>query len=301
MDVNRALHCPHGGARPRRVCGPRRHGNHPEATGLRRAGRGVPLRTRRARSRPSRRDRSPPRRPRSPGGQGLECPRTFLWTSSAGWKVREVGAQAGGDLSGDVAPEAAHDVLLGLALGGAARGIPAGSGAVAQAADGDHVQSAVDLSVAAGIVGRRGRRLPEETGIGLTPQRAANAATPPRRSMFWPAVTSSCPACPLEMPTSAVVRGAAVSGPRNPGRLSHPRGRLAAAVTAMRTGRRARRPGSAGRLPPASSPGREISSTRHMTRHGRSRAGRGPRCAVRRVRLLGCSAWLPAGGRRSAW
>ena len=55
------------------------------------------------------------------------------------------------DLAGDVALEATHDVLLGLALCGAAFGVGAGFGAVAQAADGDEVQGSVGLAVAAGV------------------------------------------------------------------------------------------------------------------------------------------------------
>jgi len=53
--------------------------------------------------------------------------------------------------------------------------------------------------------------LPDATGIGLAPQSAAKAASLWRRSMFWPAVISSWPACPVETPSSAVVRGAAAA------------------------------------------------------------------------------------------
>ena len=53
--------------------------------------------------------------------------------------------------------------------------------------------------------------LPEEAGIGLAPQSVANEPSLRRRSMFWPAVTSSWPAWPVEMPSSWIVRGAAVA------------------------------------------------------------------------------------------
>src|SRR5215216_1938180 len=52
-------------------------------------------------------------------------------------------------LASDVALEAADDLAFGLALGGAALGVAAGAVAVAQAADGDHVQGAVGVAVTA--------------------------------------------------------------------------------------------------------------------------------------------------------
>jgi hypothetical protein len=48
-----------------------------------------------------------------------------------------------------------------------------------------------------------------ETGIGLAAQSAANAASWRRRSMFWPAVTSSVAACPVPTPTRVRLIGAA--------------------------------------------------------------------------------------------
>src|SRR5687768_15978844 len=64
-------------------------------------------------------------------------------------EVGEVGAERVVGLAGDVALEAADDLLLGLALGDAPLGVGACAGAVAQAADGDHVQGAVGVAVAA--------------------------------------------------------------------------------------------------------------------------------------------------------
>ena len=52
------------------------------------------------------------------------------------------------DLAGDVALEAADDLLLGLALAGAALDVGAGLRAVAQTADRDHVQGSVGLAIA---------------------------------------------------------------------------------------------------------------------------------------------------------
>ena len=46
---------------------------------------------------------------------------------------------------------------------------------------------------------------PVEAGIGLAPQSAAKEASLRSRSMFWPAVTSSGPAWPVETATRAVV------------------------------------------------------------------------------------------------
>ena len=63
--------------------------------------------------------------------------------------VGEVGAEGVVDLAGDVAFEAADDFALGLAFGGAAFDVGAGAFAVAHSGDGDQVQSAVGLAVAA--------------------------------------------------------------------------------------------------------------------------------------------------------
>ena len=107
--------------------------------------------------------------------------------------VGEVGAQRVIDLACDVALEATHDFEFGLPLGGAAFGVGASALAVAHAADGDEVQSAVGLAVAA-VVEAMARSLPEEAGMGLAPHSAANELSPWSRSMFCPAVTSSWPA-----------------------------------------------------------------------------------------------------------
>jgi hypothetical protein len=50
---------------------------------------------------------------------------------------------------------------------------------------------------------------PVETGIGLAPHSAAKEASLVRRSMFWPAVTTSVAAWPVETASSEVVRRAA--------------------------------------------------------------------------------------------
>src|SRR5688572_7983039 len=71
------------------------------------------------------------------------------WESVVRGKVGEVCRERAVDLAGDVALEAADDLGLGLALGGAALCVCSGALAVAQAADGDHVQRAVGVAVAA--------------------------------------------------------------------------------------------------------------------------------------------------------
>ena len=70
--------------------------------------------------------------------RGLECA-----------EVSEVGLECVVDLAGDVALEAAEDLELGLSFGRAAARVGARARAVAQAADGDQVQGAVGLAVAA--------------------------------------------------------------------------------------------------------------------------------------------------------
>src|SRR3954471_21042008 len=69
--------------------------------------------------------------------------------SRAGGLRQQVGDEGVVELAGDVALEAADDLGLGLAFGGAPRGVSAGAFAVAQATDGDHVQRAVGVAVAA--------------------------------------------------------------------------------------------------------------------------------------------------------
>src|SRR4051794_3568231 len=75
--------------------------------------------------------------------------------------LEQVGEERVVELAGDVALEAADDLGLGLALGGAAFGVGACAFAIAQAADGDHVQRAVGVAVAAVVeavaVGAPGR------------------------------------------------------------------------------------------------------------------------------------------------
>src|SRR3954451_7145069 len=68
------------------------------------------------------------------------------------WRLHEVGevsAEGVVGLAGDVALEAADDLLVGLALGNPALRVGARALAVTQAADGDHVQRAVGVAVAA--------------------------------------------------------------------------------------------------------------------------------------------------------
>src|SRR3954454_8240439 len=61
----------------------------------------------------------------------------------------QVGDECVVDLARDVALEAADDLGLGLAFGGAPRGVGARAFAAAQAADRDHVQRAVGVAAAA--------------------------------------------------------------------------------------------------------------------------------------------------------
>src|SRR5438093_7458260 len=61
----------------------------------------------------------------------------------------QIGAERLVDLAGDVALEAADDLAAVEAFGFASLGVGAGAGVVAEAADGDHVECAVGLAVAA--------------------------------------------------------------------------------------------------------------------------------------------------------
>jgi hypothetical protein len=63
----------------------------------------------------------------------------------------EVGAEGVEGLAGDVALEAAEGFAFVEAVGGALGGVGLGPLAVAEAADGDHVECSVGLSVAAGV------------------------------------------------------------------------------------------------------------------------------------------------------
>ena len=65
-------------------------------------------------------------------------------------EVGEVGCEGVVDFAGDRSFEAADDVGFAFALLGAAGGVGLGAGAGAEAVDGDHVQRAVGLPVAAG-------------------------------------------------------------------------------------------------------------------------------------------------------
>lgn len=68
--------------------------------------------------------------------------------SSAGCEGGEIGAKGAVELSGDEALEAADGFFLGLALSDAAVEVAAGSFAVAEPDDDDHVQGAVGVAVA---------------------------------------------------------------------------------------------------------------------------------------------------------
>src|SRR5438093_10283015 len=73
--------------------------------------------------------------------------RSWCWLRCR--ELGEVGAEGLVGLAGDVALEAADDLAAVEAFGSAAVGVGAGAGVVAEAADGDHVERAVGLAVAA--------------------------------------------------------------------------------------------------------------------------------------------------------
>src|SRR4051794_1900271 len=83
-------------------------------------------------------------------------------------------------LARDVALEAADDLALGLAFGGATLRVGAGAVAAAQAADGDHVQAAVGVAVAA-VVEAVSRHAPRGGRDRLGPRRAAERPSPRQR------------------------------------------------------------------------------------------------------------------------
>ncbi len=68
--------------------------------------------------------------------------------SSAGCEGGEVGSECAVELAGDEAFEAADGFFFGLALGEAAFGVAAGSFAVSEPDDDDHVQGSVGVAVA---------------------------------------------------------------------------------------------------------------------------------------------------------
>jgi hypothetical protein len=79
---------------------------------------------------------------------------------------------------------------------------------VSEAADGDHVEGVIGLSVAREVEAVTGGAA-ELACIGAAPQIFAKAASLFSRSMFWPAVTSSWLAPWVPTPNSPTVRGAA--------------------------------------------------------------------------------------------
>jgi hypothetical protein len=66
-------------------------------------------------------------------------------------EVGEVGFEGVVDFASDRSFEAADDVGFAFAFLGAAGGVGLGAGAGAEAVDGDHVQRAIGLPVAAGV------------------------------------------------------------------------------------------------------------------------------------------------------
>src|SRR6266581_274551 len=83
-------------------------------------------------------------------GAAVDRGRVSCWRDE-GVEVGEVGAEGVVELAGDVALEAADDLGFGQALGGAPVGVGAGASAVAEPADGDQVECAVGLAVAAAV------------------------------------------------------------------------------------------------------------------------------------------------------
>src|SRR5258708_32953926 len=92
------------------------------------------------------------------------------------------------DVAGDVALEAAHDLGFWFAFGEASGHIFLCGFVPAEADHGDAVQAGVGLPVAA-AVSRTRLVLPEEAGMGLTPQRAAKAASEGHRCGLSPAAS----------------------------------------------------------------------------------------------------------------
>src|SRR5665213_2848775 len=88
------------------------------------------------------------------GGPAHDGRRDWPWLWLAVAEVRTEGVV---DLAGEVALEAAHDFALGLAFGGSAFDVSAGSLAVAQATDGDEVKRPVGLAIAAVVEAMAGR------------------------------------------------------------------------------------------------------------------------------------------------
>lgn len=84
-------------------------------------------------------------------------------------------------MAGEMALEAAQRGLGGLAFGFLARDVASGGRVVLGAGDGDGVQRAVELAVAAAVepprLSRYWVRFPEEQGIGAVPVCSAKAAS----------------------------------------------------------------------------------------------------------------------------
>lgn len=114
----------------------------------------------------------------------------------------EVGEDHAVESAGECSFEAADDLAVGQALGGAASGVVAGLGVVVCESDHDDgPECVVGLAVAA-AVSRCRLVLPDEAGMGLAPQRAANEASVRQRSGLSPAATMSLAATSGPTPNS---------------------------------------------------------------------------------------------------
>src|SRR6218665_2178085 len=126
--------------------------------------------------------------------------------------VFDAGVEEEVDLAGEVSLQAADDLHLGVALGGLLRDVGLRSWIEPEPANNGQVGGAVSLSVsAAGEGGGRGCVIGDEAGRGETPQSIANAASDLIRSGLSPAVTSSCPATSMPIPTRSSSCGARTS------------------------------------------------------------------------------------------
>ena len=111
------------------------------------------------------------------------------------------------DAAGEVAFEAAQRFAAGFAFGLFAGEVGGGFGVEAAFADGEAVQGAVELAVAAAVEAVADRVRPEEAGIGADPAIRASFASVAKRST--PAISpTSFAAISTPQPRSASSRGA---------------------------------------------------------------------------------------------